>query len=108
MSTVSHSTGYLRLDTDVLVAIGHPPTLPIRACDEAAISDLVRDSKYEKQFRPVIQQQITDVVVTRDDDCLCFATDNFLITEVLAQFWIRPCLYKRDKLAPATVPFWRA
>ncbi len=107
MSTMSRSTGYLRLDTDVLVPIGHPPTLPIRSCAEAAISDLVRDYKYEREFMPVLQQQIRDVVVTRGDGCLCFATDNFLITEVPAQFWIRPCLYKRDQSAPATVPFWR-
>jgi hypothetical protein len=108
MSTMSYSAGYLRLDSEVVIYLGQPATPPMRACDEIGLRALARDTTYEKEFRPLIRQKIVDVVLTRDDGCLCILTDEYLITEVPAQFWVRPCLYKRDSFTLPTEPFWQA
>ena len=67
---------------------------------------MARDSKSESEFRSVIEQAIVDMVLMTDDGSLCVLTDEFVITVVPAQFWVRPCIYKRDSFIYTTEPFW--
>ena len=108
MSTMSYSAGYLRLENGVLFYLGQPTQPPLHASDESALRDLARDASYERGFRSLIRQEIVDVILTIDDGCLCVVTDAFVVTEVPAQFWVRPCIYKRDSFTLPTEPFWRA
>ena len=108
MSTMSYSASYLRLDSGSLFDLGQPAAPPLHAVDERAVSGLARDPKSEREFRPAILQEIVDVVLMIDDGSLCVLTDEFVITVVPAQFWVRPCLYKRDSFTYTTEPFWNS
>jgi hypothetical protein len=82
-------------------------TPPLLAHD-VGLESVVRDSKYEAEFRRAIGQKVTDVVLTTDVGCLCVMTDgDLLIADVPAQFWQRPCIYKRAEFSQATEPLWK-
>ena len=51
MSTMSYSPGYLRLDSGVLFYLGQPTEPALYARDEAALANVTRDAKYEREFR---------------------------------------------------------
>jgi hypothetical protein len=106
MSDQSFSVGYIRLNNGHVIALS-TATPPLLAHD-VGLESVVRDSKYEAEFRRAIGQKVTDVVLTTDVGCLCVVTDgDLLITDVPAQFWQRPCIYKRTEFSQATEPFWK-
>jgi len=107
MSTMSYSPGYLRLDNGVLFYLGQPTEPLLHTSDESALSGLKRDTQYEQEFRALLGQQIEDVVLMVDDGCLCVVTKDLVITEVPAQFWVRPCTYKRADFSFKTEPYWQ-
>jgi len=107
MSTMSYSPSYLRLDSGVLFYLGQPTEPALYARDEAALANVTRDAKYEREFRSLLGQEIQDVVLMIDDGCLCVVTKDAVITEVPAQFWVRPCIYKRADFAYKTEPYWK-
>src|SRR5690349_2108963 len=71
MSTMSYSPGYLRLDSGVLFYLGQPTEPVLYASDDAALRSVIRDAKYEREFRSLLRQEIQDVVLMIDDGCLC-------------------------------------
>jgi hypothetical protein len=106
MSDQSFSAGYIRLDNGHVIDLSTaaPPLL----AHDVGLESVVRDSKYEAEFRRAIGQKIADVVLTTDVGCLCVVTDGgLLITDVPAQFWQRPCLCKRSEFSQATEPLWK-
>ena len=107
MSDMSYSPGYLRLDSGVLFFLGQPTEPALHASDEAALTSVTRDTKYEREFRSLLGQEIEDVVLMIDDGSLCVITKEAVITEVPAQFWVRPCIYKRADFTYKTEPYWK-
>ena len=107
MSAMSYSAGYLRLDNGILFYLGQPTEPELRASDEAALASVTRDAKYEREFRTVLKQEIEDVVLMIDDGSLCVVTKDAVITEVPAQFWVRPCIYKRAEFTYKTERYWK-
>src|SRR5258707_13513430 len=86
MSTMSYSAGYLRLDSGVLFYLGQPTEPELHTSDEAALTSVTRDAKYERDFCSLLKQEIEDVVLMVDDGCLCVVRKDSVITEVPAQF----------------------
>src|SRR5688572_7949419 len=78
MSTMSFSSSFLRLDSGSWFDLGQPTVPPLYAVDETVLRGVVRDPKCEKEFRPLLQQVIVDVVLTIDDGSLCVLTDEFV------------------------------
>ena len=107
MSSMSYSPSYLRLDSGVLFYLGQPTEPALHASDEVALTSVTRDAKYEREFRSLLKQQIEDVVLMIDDGSLCVVTKDAVITEVPAQFWVRPCIYKRADFTYKTEPYWK-
>ena len=107
MSGQSYSAGYLRLDNGVLFYLGQPTEPPLHACEEAVLAKVTRDAKYEAEFRSILGQEVQDVVLTIDDGCLCVVTKDAVITEVPAQFWVRPCIYSKTDFNFQTEPYWK-
>ena len=107
MSTMSYSPGYLRLDSGILFYLGQPTAPELHASDEAALTSVMRDAKYEWEFCSLLKQEIEDVVLMIDDGSLCVVTKDAVITEVPAQFWVRPCIYKRADFTYKTEPYWK-
>jgi hypothetical protein len=103
MSDMSYSASYLRLDSGLAFNLG---LQPLHAADEAALTGVIRDAKHEREFGALLQQTIEDVVLMVDDGSLCVATRNSIITEVPAQFWVRPWIYKRAEFTYKTEPYW--
>ena len=68
---------------------------------------MTRDAKYERDFCSLLKQEIEDVVLMVDDGCLCVVRKDSVITEVPAQFWVRPCIYKRAAFAYKTEAYWK-
>src|ERR1700674_2010685 len=65
MSDQSHSPGFLRLDTGDIINLGsYAP--PLVCIDDSEIQKLVRDRKYEKDFRPLIGETITELLFPDD------------------------------------------
>ncbi len=61
MSDQSHSPGFLRLDTGDIINLGsYAP--PLASVQESEIQKLVRDRKYEKNFRPALGQTISEIL----------------------------------------------
>jgi hypothetical protein len=106
MSTMSYSASYLRLDSGSWFDLGQPTVPPLYAVYETVLRGVVRDPKGEKEFRPLLQQVIVDVVLTIDDGSLCVLTDEFVIAVGAGQFWVGPYLAKRASFTDATEPFW--
>jgi hypothetical protein len=104
MSDMSHSPGYLKLDSGIVFHLG---VQPLQAVDEATLAGVRRDAKYEREFRSLLRQEIEDVVLMVDDGSLCVVTRDSIITEVPAQFWVRPCTYKRAEFTYETEPYWK-
>ncbi|MDB6024232.1 MAG: hypothetical protein JWM68_455 [Verrucomicrobiales bacterium] len=103
----SYSAGFLRLDSGDLINLGaYAP--PLIACDEKDVRDLMRDKKYEKEFRPAIDQKIVELILpgeTEDDDIRITTANGFVITFAASCFWIRPCIQSLDTPGGiATVP----
>ncbi len=99
MSDQSHSPGFLRLDTGDIINLGScaPPLVSV---EESDIQKLVRDRKYEKDFRPVIGQTISDLLLPdeTDDGSIRVTTANgFIVSFAASCFWIRPVIEKVNK-----------
>jgi hypothetical protein len=103
MSDMSYSPGYLKLDSGVVFDLG---VQPLCVADDLAVTRVTRDTKYEREFCTLLRQEIEDVVLMIDDGCLCVVTRDAAITVVPAQFWVRPCIYKRTEFRYKTEPFW--
>lgn len=94
MSDQSHSPGFLRLDTGDIINLGsYAP--PLVSVEESEIQKLVRDRKYEADFRPVIGQAITDLLFpddTEDGSIHVTTANGFVISFAASCFWIRPVI----------------
>ena len=91
----SYSAGFLRLENDVFIALGaYAP--PLVAYDDSCVRDMVRDTKYEKEFKPAIGHKIAAVAYPDEtvQGDLTITTDNgFAIALVASCFWVRPCIW---------------
>lgn len=106
MSDQSFSASYIRLDNGHVIDLS--TVVPPLLAHDVGLESVVRDSMYEAEFRRAIGQKVSEVVVTTDVGCLCFVTDGgLLITDVPAQFWQRPCIFKRAEFSQATEPLWK-
>jgi hypothetical protein len=100
MSDQSDSPGFLRLDTGDIIDLGaYAP--PLVTVEEGEIQRVVRDLKYEEDFRPVIGQAITDLLYpdeTEEGSIHVRTANGFIITFAASCFWIRPCIEQsKDK-----------
>ncbi len=99
MSDQSHSPGFLRLDTGDIINLGsYAP--PLVSVEESEIQKLVRDRKYEKDFRPLIGQTITEVLFPDDttDGSIRITTANgFVLSFAASCFWIRPVIERVER-----------
>ena len=94
MSTHSYSAGFLRLNTGEIIdlRICEPPLL---ACEERDVCEIVRDRKYEKEFRPAIGETIIAVTLPdekEDGDLEIITANGFVITYAASPFWNRPVI----------------
>ena len=104
MSDMSYSHGYLKLDNGLAFDLD---AQPVRVADDSVVAGVLRDTKYEQEFRMLLRQMIEDVVLTIDCGCLCVVTGEAVITVVPAQFWVRPCLRQRVEFTHKTEPYWK-
>ncbi len=99
MSDQSHSPGFLRLETGDIINLGsYAP--PLASVEESDVQKLVRDHKYEKDFRPVIGQTISDLLFpdeTEDGSIRVTTANGFMVSFAASCFWIRPVIEKMNK-----------
>jgi hypothetical protein len=100
MSDQSHSPGFLLLDTGDIINLGsYAP--PLVSAEQREVQRLVRDRKYEKNFRSAIGQTINELLFpdeTEDGDSIRVTTANgFVISFAASCFWIRPVIERLKK-----------
>jgi hypothetical protein len=103
MSDMSYSPGYLKLDSGFVFDLS---VQPLCVADDSVVTRVTRDARYECEFSALLLQDIENVVSMVDDGCLCVVTSAAVITVVPAQFWVRPCIYKRAEFTYKTEPYW--
>ena len=93
----SYSSGYVRLDNEVLIEIDSNE-VP-RVIDSSSLSHLQRDSEHEQTFRPAIGQKVVDLLRSRDFAGICVLLESgSAIAYVPGQFWIAPFLQKAEEV----------
>ena len=108
MTDMSTSVGYLRLENGIIIDIG-ATNPPLPKVTDIPFPDAGRDKEYEKEFQALVGQRIADVRVTTELGLVCIFTENSLVvTEVPAQFWVRPCLYSKGTLDVETERLWES
>jgi hypothetical protein len=98
----AYCASYVRLETGVLFSAEQP----CEACVETLVEHLKRDKTVEKKLRPILQEEITNVVVSTVDGSIYIVTKALLLTVVPGQFWVGPVIMKPSDLHDETESYW--
>lgn len=97
MASQSYSRGFLRFDSGALINLGsYAP--PLLACSEEDLRCIMRDTNYEREFGPVIGQEVIAVIFPDENEqgeVQVSTANGFVMASVASCFWIRPCIERK-------------
>jgi hypothetical protein len=97
----SYSSGYVRLDSGVLIELDSSEAP--RALDLVRLRHLARDSEHERSFQPAIGQKVVDLLRSDEHAGICVLLESgSVIAFVPGRCWIAPSLLKRDEFPLST------